>query len=253
MARPLRCLLSALAAITVATASHADEPFLLDHQQQTIEGWTVHVDTRLLPSGEEPTSASRLGSRAIRLLKNKLYELTFVLPDDRCRDLRTIPIFLDLDHPLQRMQYHPNINWLREHNYDPAMAKAVHIPSVHHFLDIVGGYRQPSAVLHELAHAYHDQFLGFDEPRVRIAQEKIAQGGRYESVLHISGRMRRHYALTNHKEFFAEMSEAYLGTNDFFPFVRGELMDFDPDVADLLHAIWLAEADETSSPAREEE
>ena len=31
----------------------------------------------------------------------------------------------------------------------------------------------------------------------------------------------RHYALTNHKEFFAEMSEAYFGMNDFFPFNRG--------------------------------
>ncbi len=35
--------------------------------------------------------------------------------------------------------------------------------------------------------------------------------------------MREHYGLTNAKEFFAEMTETYFGSNDFYPFVAGEL------------------------------
>jgi hypothetical protein len=44
--------------------------------------------------------------------------------------------------------------------------------------------------------------------------------------------------LTNHKEFFAEMTEAYFGTNDFFPFVNGELKQAEPEVFALLRDIW---------------
>jgi len=53
-----------------------------------------------------------------------------------------------------------------------------------------------------------------------------------------TGKMGRHYALNNAKEFFAEMSEAYFGTNDFYPFVRAELRQYDPEAFDLLTSIW---------------
>ena len=48
----------------------------------------------------------------------------------------------------------------------------------------------------------------------------------------------RHYALTDHKEFFAEMTESYFGTNDFFPFNRGELLEAEPEIHRLLETIW---------------
>ena len=51
---------------------------------------------------------------------------------------------------------------------------------------------------------------------------------RYRPRVFVDGRRVKHYALTDQKEFFAEMSEAYFGTNDFYPFVRGELMQHDP-------------------------
>ena len=39
-------------------------------------------------------------------------------------------------------------------------------------------------------------------------------------------------------EYFAECSEAYFGTNDFYPFVRSELRRHDPDAAALLGRLW---------------
>jgi hypothetical protein len=57
-------------------------------------------------------------------------------------------------------------------------------------------------------------------------------------VLHINGRHIAHYALTNEKEYFAECSEAYFGTNDFYPFVRAELVEVDPGMAKLLEKVW---------------
>ena len=52
------------------------------------------------------------------------------------------------------------------------------------------------------------------------------------------GRRVRHYALTNHKEYFAEATEAYLYRNDFYPFVRAELQQVDPGGHALLESIW---------------
>ncbi len=99
-------------------------------------------------------------------------------------------------------------------------------------------HTQPWAVLHELAHAYHDQQLGFGEKRIAGAWQRFADSGKYESVRHISGRMVRHYALTDAKEFFAEMTEAYVGLNDFHPFHRADLREGEPEIFDLMREIW---------------
>jgi len=208
----------------------------IEHQQQKIEGWTVHVDKRLLSDQHEA-----VGGQALRILTNKLYEIALVVPDERLARLREVPIWMDLDHPLKNLQYHPNAGWLRNHGYDPAMAKAVHIPVAERLIDHQRNYTQPWAVLHELAHAYHDRELGFDHEPIQRAYEQVVESKRYESVLHVGGRKRRHYALSNHKELFAEMTEAYFGTNDFYPFVRVELQECDPEVFSLLARIWSQE------------
>ena len=82
-----------------------------------------------------------VGRAAIRLLGDKLYEIAQFAPADRLAKLRGVAIVVDLDHgKLTSMQYHPGAGWLREHGYDPALAKCVHIPSAPRFVD-----RRPSA------------------------------------------------------------------------------------------------------------
>ena len=65
---------------------------------------------------------------------------------------------------------------------------------------------QPWVILHELAHAYHDQVLDFEEPRIKEAYEKYKKSGHGDKALLFSGSRVKHYGLTNHKEFFAEMT-----------------------------------------------
>jgi len=213
--------------------SDEDRPPGIVHETRQIEGWTVQVDTQLLSAEHEA-----VGKKALRVLANQLYEITRIVPADRLAHLRRVVIYFDYDHALNNMQYHPDVGWLRDHGYDPAMTKAVHIPSVRHFLGAIRPREQPFAVLHELSHAYHDQVLGWNYRPIRRAYEKALESKRYESVLRRGGRKGRHYALTNHKEFFAEMTEAYLGTNDFWPFVRWELRECDPDTYRLMESIW---------------
>ena len=97
---------------------------------------------------------------------------------------------------------------------------------------------QPWVVLHELAHAYHDQVLGFDEPRILAAWKAFKADARGQSTLLFDGSRTKHYGLTDQKEFFAEMTEAYFGSNDFQPFNRAELKTDHPAIFTLLADIW---------------
>ena len=66
----------------------------------------------------------------------------------------------------------------------------------------------------------------------------MKKSGSYEKVLLYTGQTVRHYGLSNHKEYFAEGTEAYFYRNDFFPFVRAELKLHDPTLHDALLDIW---------------
>ena len=210
-------------------------PLLPDaHAMREVEGWTVRVDARLL----EGKSAD-LGKRALKLLSARLVAISAVVPEPALARLRAIPIELDRDYgELRAMQYHPDAGWLKSHGYSEALAKWVHIPVAEEFLSPFENHRMPWVVLHELAHAYHDQILGFDEPRIRAAWKKFRENEKYRSVLTSPGPMREHYARRDAKEFFAEMTESYFGSNDFYPFVAGELKETEPEIFALMAEIW---------------
>jgi hypothetical protein len=231
-----RCFLLVALLGTVALPGRAAEPSKpTSHTERKIEGWTVRVDDRLLKG---PDVA--LGTRALQFLEGKLRDIKTVVPADKVKKLQAVTIVLDLSHgKLSSMQYHPSAGWLAANGYSTDLAKCVHIPRAADLATRRNTNEQPWVVLHELAHAYHDQILGFDEPRIKAAWVRFKESGKYEKVLHITGKETRHYALTNQMEFFAEMTESFFGTNDFYPFVRGELKKELPEVDKLLEEIWL--------------
>lgn len=216
------------------TVAAEDAPRFYDPVERVVEGWTVAVEPRLL-EGEH----QELGERAIVALANHLQRIKYILPEDRVAALQALPIWVELDNPrLRNMQYHPHRRWLADRGHDPRLARHVHIPRAKELLDRRMWAKHPYVVLHELAHAYHDQVLGFDEPRILAAFATAKERKIYDKVLLFNGDKVRHYALTDHKEYFAEMTEAYLGVNDFYPFVRAELNEADPGMFALLEDIW---------------
>ena len=46
------------------------------------------------------------------------------------------------------------------------------------------------------------------------------------------------YALKDSAEYFAEITEAYFGENDHFPFTRNQLVNYDPESHALVAKIW---------------
>lgn len=206
----------------------------ITHTQREIAGWNVQIDDRLL-AGEQ----AKLGTKAIDLLTGKLHEIALLAPADRVQRLRKVTIWLDYKHGgLVSPQYHPSVEWLKDNGYREELARCVHFPDAEYFCDRRFQHYQPAAVLHELAHAYHDQVLDFENEEIKTVWKSFVQSGKYASILHISGREQPHYALTDQKEFFAEMTEAYLIANDFYPFNAVELLKAEPDIHSLLGKIW---------------
>jgi hypothetical protein len=202
-----------------------------------IEGWTVSIEPALLdgPGQEE-------GARALTMLANHLQRIKILVPARPLADLQKVGIWIEHAHPrLGAMQYHPSEQWLVANGHERTLAKKVHITRAADLLSRQQMLKHPAVILHELAHAYHDQVLGFDHPEIIAAYQQARGAGSYENVLLYTGRRVRHYALTDHKEYFAEGTEAYFYRNDFYPFVRAELKEHDPVLHELLARIWDSE------------
>jgi len=204
-----------------------------DHELHRVRGWPV-----LLHGGWASTNRE-LADAVVIHLDVQLYQVERAVSGEILEALREVPIWVEPDDPQDRlggMCYHPDAGWLRDHGYDPRRALGVEISDPEMFLGVTR--TQPWVVMHELAHAYHHRVLGFDEPRIIALYDAAVESGDYEETFRLRGRPDRHYALSNHKEYFAEGTEAYLGTNDYYPFVRGELERHDPGLHALLRELW---------------
>jgi len=212
------------------------------------EGWTLHVSEDLYANDAD------LLDQALQLLEKQLQEIVRVVPESAVKKLQQVPLWISAEYPGTRpgAEYHPDAGWLKKNNRDPAMEKGVEFSNVRIFAE--EARRMPNFALHELAHAYHDRFLpdGFSNAQVREAYDRAKASRKYESVEQRFGDGRsasvRAYAMTTPQEYFAECSEAFFSTNDFFPFTLEQLRKHDPEVTVLLAELWgVAVPQETSA------
>jgi hypothetical protein len=195
-----------------------------------IEGWQVLVNQKLL-------AETNLCGQTLKILSAQLFQITRVVPAPALAKIRRIKIWVELDDPLfPGSVFHPSADWLREHGVNPAKAGAVEIANAKNFTTWT--IEQPWMVMHELAHGYQHLFLGDDFAGIRDCYAHAQAAGIYENILRINGRHERHYALTDAKEYFAESTEAFFGTNDYYPFVRAELKEYDPQMYALECEVW---------------
>ncbi len=204
-----------------------------------IEGWTVLVHHRLLAEEKE------LGDETLKLLGMHLYVVNRQVPKPALDRLHEVRIWVEANNPkVACMCYHPSREWLAGHGFNPEKARSVELGNPRNFIDWT--HHQWAMVLHELAHAYHHQVLGYDNPDIKAAYKHAMDEKLYDSVLRYDGQKVKAYATTSDQEFFAELSESYFSTNDFYPFVRAEVMQYDPRTFEMLKKVW-------GEPARQRE
>lgn len=215
-------------------AAKQDKSEFRDPVIQNVEGWSISVGPELLEDANQ-----QVYTQSMKALANHLQRVAYMVPPDRLKRLRLCKIWIDLDNPkIKGMQYHPGRGWLLSKGLDPRLVKNVHIPQAAALIDRGNWAKHPYVVLHELAHAYHDQVFGFGDKKIKDVYDRAKKNKIYESVIDHRGNKVRHYGLNNQMEYFAESTEAYLGVNDFYPFVRAELKQHDPDMYELMTEIW---------------
>ena len=207
------------------------------NDERVIAGWNVRISKALLAADHAATE------HALKGIAEQLDGIVRVVPPAAVAELRKVPLYVSPEYPgvKPRAEYHPAAGWLRANERDPAMEKAVEFTNVRIFDAEVK--RMPVFVLHELAHAYHDRVLGSDHPEILTAYKHAKEAKLYDAVerRRTDGRPNTResaYAISNHKEYFAETSEAFFGTNDYFPFTRDELKAHDPEMFRVLDRVW---------------
>jgi hypothetical protein len=222
-----------------ANAANSAEPAkVAGRQTRQIEDWTVYISDELLEKEKDQTT------RALELLTAQLAEIVRVVPAAALAELQKVPLWISPEYAgtEPRAEYHPSAVWLLLHKRHPAMSKAVEFTNVRIFERETR--RMPNFALHELAHAYHDRVLekGFENAEIKAAYRRAKSDGLYDRVEQRLGDGRsatvRAYAITNQQEYFAECTEAFFSTNDFFPFTRNELARYDPAMFELLKRLW---------------
>ncbi len=213
-----------------------------DYTIREIRGWQCYFASDL-------TSEQALDARVCELLDHQLYKVVYALPEPVVERLQKVKIWIQRKDPyVEGVCYHPSVEWLREHGVNPDKEKSIDIPNAEFFATEVA--RQPMMVLHELAHAWHDQFLpnGYENTDVQNAYQQVIQAGIYEHCLCNNDHVSKAYGATNPMEYFAELSECYFGENDFFPFVRIELKKHDPIGYSMIEKLWTGSVVATSAP-----
>ncbi|MCM8527449.1 MAG: hypothetical protein NE327_13085 [Lentisphaeraceae bacterium] len=204
--------------------SHVNRTFSV----QNIEGWNFRINVDVLKEKEWPT--------AKRIISNQLFSLKRFLKEEVVQDLQKVVIYVDIKQKGKSgAEYHPSKKWLIDNKFSPEKAKCIEISNISQFIRYTK--TQPWVMLHELMHSYHDQVLKFDNKEILECFNNAIKAGKYGKVKHISGREVKHYSATNHKEYWSEACEAYFGTNDFYPFVKAEILEYDPDICKILKTL----------------
>lgn len=233
----------------VITPPKAEPPVLVCKDGESIwrytayevQGWRVLIDVDL-------SADQKLVADLLAILNERLTFLLEVVPTQRHALLQSIPIWVSNEptYPLRPgergvIPFHRSPTWLRNHGLNPQMGPGVHIINPRPVLYEHRVFQHaPETMLHELAHAYHNLELGLDHPLIQDAYKNAMQLRLYDAVPSRSNPevKARAYAATNHEEYFAELTEAWFGRNDWYPRNRDELKQHDPIGYEMIETVW---------------
>lgn len=229
-------LIIALVAVLQLTVLDTASAQVDGYTLKTIAGRTVYVQDTAFAIDEQRTE------EALDLLKEKLQEIDKMDMSKKAKDaLKKVKFFVDWSKRSNgAAEYHPSKQWLKNNGWRPEKAKTVNITNINNFIEWTSS-NQPYMVLHELSHAYHDQVLGYGNKQIKAAYDAAMAAKKYESVDYYSGSStskKKAYATNNEKEYFAELTEAYYGKNDFYPFKKAEIGVHDPQAYTMLRKAW---------------
>lgn len=223
-------LFALIGVLAVAAHAAAFDP-IEKYTKREIQGFTVLVHPEVEKHPDEATAA-------FAELEAQLKSINEVVPAKPLAALKKVRFWVEWEAKKNgAAEFHVSAGWLKDNGYNPDKVHAVEINNLKNFV-AWSKKTQPWMVLHELAHAYHFTVLGDKYEPLQAAYKQAMERKLYDSVEFIHGGKRKAYATTNPAEYFAELSEAYFGKNDFFPLTRAELEKHDPVGFQMLQKAW---------------
>ena len=176
-------------------------------------------------------------SKAFQTLKT----MSDSINEDILGILRARPLWIEFNNGNDAC-FHPNKLWILENGHVPEKAHCIEITNATNFNKQTAA-NQPLIVWYELSHYFHYHDAGWDNNIIRSAYENAVATGLYLNVeyIRVDGTViirDKAYALENEKEYFAELSEAYWGKNDFYPFTRDQLLEYDTVGYKMVQKLW---------------
>ncbi len=213
-------------------ATKLTKPFLPTsaYTSQKLLGFNLKISPKLLEHKESY-------EKGFTELKKQLTTITKVVPKDKLELLQKTTIWCRWNFNKGAACVHWGKGWLTNNGHNPDKASSVELSNWRNFTNW-SQRNQPCMVLHELAHYYHCvSFKTINKP-IKKAYDNAMKNKLYEKVKHSSGKEKKAYAAKNHKEYFSELTEAYFGKNDFYPFNRKELKAHDPVGYKMIEEVW---------------
>ena len=204
------------------------------YQSREVAGFQVYVNKNDLPQHEAPINS------AIQFIEGKLEEIKALgLQPSVEKQLLSINIFLEWSNGSHGTAvYNRSAYALQTLNQSMEKWKAVEIHHVRNFLKNDTS-RQPYLIFHELAHGYHDRIGKLEQGMITHAYENAMQLGLYDRMVpNQFGERVYPYARADEREYFAELSVAFLAKNTTYPFISTELEVHDPVGYRMLTTLW---------------
>lgn len=222
----------------VAETSTAPPPVSESYESRRLAGFSLMIHRDLI--GDEPALLDRILIR----LTDDLDEITHLVPAPALAALRQTTFWIELQGATNEgmsgrgLCCHWSEEWVVAHGLPREKTGGIEIVNPHDYL--AWRSSQPYMILHELSHAYH-RMLGPDMPEILEPYNAAMDAGLYAEVARNTlplGESVKAYAAVNHHEYFAEVTEAYFALNDFAPYTRPQLAEFDPAGLEMAETLW---------------
>jgi hypothetical protein len=214
---------------------------------EKIQGFTLFVNKEVYENNDD----KRWRRKPLDVLDLELGTIQRRLPDHALKVLRKILIWIeweDKDDPdigkavakyygvfgnLAQWSLNKKKHPLKANNIEVISMKSLtreHQPGVK---------LERCVLLHELAHAVHHQLFGMNNPIIKAAYKQAKERKLYAQAKDVYGRtIRPTYASTNEREYFAEITCAYLDKLHYFPFNAEELEQHDKVGYKVMEKTW---------------
>ncbi len=226
----MRFLISLFAVALCSQTTFAFDP-ADKYNKREIQGFIILVNPEVDKHPDEAKAA-------LTELESQLKKINDAVPEKPLAEMKKIKFWVEWEVKKNgAAEFHVSAGWLKGNGYNPEKAHGVEINNLKNFV-AWSQKTQPWMILHELAHSYHFTVLGDKYAPLQDAYKQAMERKLYDSVEFVHGGKRKAYAATNPAEYFAELSEAYFGKNDFFPYSRDELEKHDPVGFEMMKKAW---------------